>query len=346
MHFDTSDEGRYTKASELVALALRDHANAATASRHVLRFFSSRLSARALLPRTLNPRFYSSNAVFPIISPSTPPPRSLLRRAVSLTALGLLLASSAFLLSASPALPSLLALAAPPSPASTLTLYTPPDPVSASINHHLTTHPLALSLRQNRAFTESRPHVRIPAAMRAHNLTGGTLLGAGRIAVPPLAFIEEGGKSLVCLFYLGSELDGKDAGYVHGGLLATILDEGMARCCFPALPNQVGMTASLTLDFRTQCPSGGYVVLRAWTRSVEGRKAWVEGRVESLLEEGEEPVVFVQAEALFIEPRQAAVCVGFRFLRSRFAVLAFWWAWGMGLTVRQTLARLYPAATA
>ncbi|MCJ1388645.1 hypothetical protein MMC18_001494 [Xylographa bjoerkii] len=246
---------------------------------------------------------------------SSPPPRSFLLRALSITTLGLVLTSAAFLMAASPAIPSLSQLASPPSSADTLGLYTPPDPLSASIDHHITTHPLAVSLRQNPSFTESRPHMRIPAPMRAHNLTGGTLHGPGRIVVPPLAFIEDDGKSMVCFFYLGEDLCGHP-GIIHGGLLATILDEGMARCCFPALPNKVGMTANLTMNYRKPCPSERYVVLRAWTKNVEGRKAWVEGRVESL-EAEEEATVFVEAEALFIEPRQAA-----------------------------TMARLYPAATA
>ncbi|MCJ1321731.1 hypothetical protein MMC15_007076 [Xylographa vitiligo] len=273
---------------------------------------SSIPKARALPPRALSPRFYSSHPASPPSTTLSPPPRSLLLRALSLTALGLVLTSTAFLLSASPALPSLLSLASPPSPAATLALYHPPDPLSAAINHHITTHPLAASLRRNPAFTESRPHVRIPAAMRAHNLTGGTLLGPGRIAVPPLAFVEAGGKSMVCFLYLGADLCGRP-GVVHGGLLATILDEGMARCCFPALPHQVGMTASLTMHYRRPCPCEGYVVLRAWTREVEGRKAWVGGRVESLVEGEGVPTVFVEAEALFIEPRQAKVRGAFPF---------------------------------
>jgi 3'-phosphoadenosine 5'-phosphosulfate synthase len=51
------------------------------------------------------------------------------------------------------------------------------------------------------------------------------------------------------------------------------------------------------------------MVLRAWTTKVEGRKAWVEGRLETLVGEGEKAVVLVEASALFIEPRQAAVGV-------------------------------------
>ena len=150
--------------------------------------------------------------------------------------------------------------------------------------------------------------MKIPAPMRPHNLTGGTLAGPGRIPVPPLVFLEKGGKSIIIIYYLGADLCGHP-GVVHGGLLATILDEGMARCCFPALPNKVGMTANLTVNYRKPLPSESFVVLRAWTRKVDGRKAWVEGRVEGLGDGVEgDGNVFVEANALFIEPRQAKVC--------------------------------------
>jgi len=50
------------------------------------------------------------------------------------------------------------------------------------------------------------------------------------------------------------------------------------------------------------------VVLKAETTKVEGRKAWVRGRLETLVDEGrgEVPEVLAEAEALFIEPKQAA----------------------------------------
>lgn len=141
--------------------------------------------------------------------------------------------------------------------------------------------------------------------MRPHNLTSGTLSGPDKIVVPPFAWAEDGGKSLVTICYLGKDLCGHP-GIVHGGLLATLLDEGLARCCFPALPNKMAMTASLTLNYRKPAKADGYVVMRARTVKVEGRKAWVEGRIETLVSEGEEPSILVEAEALFIEPKNAA----------------------------------------
>lgn len=109
------------------------------------------------------------------------------------------------------------------------------------------------------------------------------------------------------IFYLGTDLCGHP-GIIHGGLLATMLDEGLARCCFPALPNKIGMTANLNINYRKPAPAGSFVVLKAKTVEVEGRKAWVEGYIETLVGEGEQPVVLAEASALFVEPRTAAVC--------------------------------------
>lgn len=131
-------------------------------------------------------------------------------------------------------------------------------------------------------------------------------MGEGRVVVPPLTFSEKGGKSLVSISYLGSDLCGHP-GIVHGGFLATMLDEGLARCCFGALPNKIGMTANLNINYRSPAQADAFVVLKATTTKVEGRKAWVEGRIETLVGEGETPRVLADATALFIEPRQAAV---------------------------------------
>ena len=194
----------------------------------------------------------------------------------------------------------------PPSDAETLTLFTPSNERAVEVEAHINAHPLTQTLRADSHFSESRPHLKIPAVQRDQNLTGGTLAGRGRIVVPPFTWSEDGGKSLVSICYLGTDLCGHP-GIVHGGLLATLLDEGLARCCFPALPNKVGMTASLNINYRKPAPAGAYVVLKAKTVRVEGRKAWVEGRIETLAGEGEQPQVLVEATALFIEPRHAAV---------------------------------------
>jgi len=214
-------------------------------------------------------------------------------------------------MAAAPAVASANGLLSPPSDEETLSLFNPRAESSAfAINEHILSHPLTQHLRSLPKMVESRPHLKIPPSLRPHNFTGGTLLGENTLEVPPLVFSALDGSRFVSIQYLGIALCGHP-GIVHGGLLATLLDEGLARCCFPALPNKVGVTASLTINYRRPCKAGQYVVLKAWTTKVEGRKAWVVGRLETLVDdpEKEEPVVLVEAEALFIEPKQAATMV-------------------------------------
>ncbi|KAF2639880.1 Thioesterase/thiol ester dehydrase-isomerase, partial [Massarina eburnea CBS 473.64] len=221
-------------------------------------------------------------------------------------ALTLLSFTLGFTIMAADTLPTLVSVARPPTDAETMTLYTPDTAELAAIESEMLSHPFTRALLQDDKFSASRPHLKIPEAMRHQSLTGGTLLGENKIAVPPLQFQTADGVHFVSVQHLGHALCGHP-GIVHGGLLATLLDEGLGRCCFPALPNKVAVTASLKVDYKKPVMAGQMVVLRAETTRVEGRKAWVKGRLETLPKEGEEEgTVLVEAEALFIEPRQAA----------------------------------------
>jgi 3'-phosphoadenosine 5'-phosphosulfate synthase len=211
-------------------------------------------------------------------------------------------------MAATPAFKAAHDLLNPPTDEETLSMFVPGDDITREVEDFINSHPVALELRTHPEMSESRPHLKIPEAQRTHNLTGGTLMGPGKVVVPPFVWSERGGKSLVSISYLGNDLCGHP-GVVHGGLLATLLDEGLARCCFAALPNKIGMTANLNINYRAPAMAGNFVILRATTTKVEGRKAWVEGRIETLVKEGEKPVVLAEATALFIEPRQAAVSV-------------------------------------
>ncbi|KAF1911791.1 HotDog domain-containing protein [Ampelomyces quisqualis] len=222
-------------------------------------------------------------------------------------ALTLFTFAAGFTMAGAPAISSLRDIANPPSDAETLEIFVPPTAEVAAIEESIWSHAMVRELLQNDKYIASRPHLKIPEKLRAQNLTGGTLLGGDKIAVPPLQFRTRDGSTFVSLQYLGPALCGHP-GIVHGGLLATLLDEGLARCCFPALPNKVAVTASLKIDYKAPCMAGQVVVLRAETIKVEGRKAWVKGWLETLADEtkGEKSVVLTEAEALFIEPRQAA----------------------------------------
>jgi len=238
-------------------------------------------------------------------SSAAAPPPGTLRRGISLGASGVAFAVLGCLAALGPLVWRYRqATVTGPTDEESLHLYVPEDEKSKEVEDFIQSHPLVLELRANPDLVESRPHMKIPEFWKKHNLTGSTLLGPGRIVVPPLSWNEKGGKSMVSVVYLGSDLCGHP-GVVHGGLLATMLDEGFARCCFAALPHQVGVTAHLEINYRKPAKADTYVVLRAKTTKVEGRKAWVEGRIETLTRPGETPTVLAEASALFISPKFA-----------------------------------------
>lgn len=185
-------------------------------------------------------------------------------------------------------------------------MFVPSCPAEEEVENYINNHWLAKEMRTKPGFVEMRPHMKIPPAWRRTSLTAGTLTGPGRVVVPPFAWVEEGGKGLVSISCLGNELCGHP-NIIHGGFLATMLDEGMARSCFGAVPHGIALTANLTIDYRSPCLANTYVVLRATTTKVEGRKAWVDGRIETLVGEGETPVVIAEAKALFVSPKQASL---------------------------------------
>ncbi|KAJ5665793.1 uncharacterized protein N7477_008241 [Penicillium maclennaniae] len=189
--------------------------------------------------------------------------------------------------------------------------------------------PLVQRLREShKSYKESRPHLAIPPAIRQHHFVGGSLAGPGKLSIAPYTWISsqksETGNSrtskVISVFHIGRDLCGHP-GFVHGGLLSVLFDEVFARCVSAAFPSGLGMTANLTVDFRKPALPDRIYVLRAETVKVEGRKAWVEGRMsylplavdgstihqddKLLREDGEGVVMVSEAKALFVEPKFA-----------------------------------------
>ncbi|KAJ6548208.1 HotDog domain-containing protein [Mycena vulgaris] len=146
---------------------------------------------------------------------------------------------------------------------------------------------------------ETRPHAAIPDAVRANKLTSGALRGPGKLALFPLARVRKDESAAVIFIHLGRGLCGHD-GIVHGGLLATLLDEALGRNAIINLPEKVGVTATLSLKYKAPTRADQFVVIKTELVSLNGRKVVVSGRVEDL-----QGTVLVEAEALFIQPRYA-----------------------------------------
>lgn len=67
-----------------------------------------------------------------------------------------------------------------------------------------------------------------PEERRVNSLTAGALRGPGKLAIPPLLRAKRDESETFMITHFGRGLCGHD-GIVHGGLIATVLDESLGR---------------------------------------------------------------------------------------------------------------------
>ncbi|KIM47297.1 hypothetical protein M413DRAFT_440746 [Hebeloma cylindrosporum] len=171
-----------------------------------------------------------------------------------------------------------------------------------SLEEKLQTLPELKSLRERedaKDWYEVRPYKDFPEERRVNNLTAGALRGPGKLALHPLILAKKDESESIVFLHLGRGLCGHD-GIIHGGLLATLLDETLARTAIINLPEKVGVTAQLTLNYRAPTMADQFVVIKTRIGEVKGRKATVSGTVEDL-----KGTVLVEASAMFVQPRYA-----------------------------------------
>jgi hypothetical protein len=75
---------------------------------------------------------------------------------------------------------------------------------------------------------ETRPYLNFPEERRVNSLTAGTLRGPGKLGCIPLIRAKKDESESMVFLHVGRSLCGHD-GIVHGGLLATLLDESLGR---------------------------------------------------------------------------------------------------------------------
>ncbi|KAG2024079.1 hypothetical protein CC2G_001671 [Coprinopsis cinerea AmutBmut pab1-1] len=146
---------------------------------------------------------------------------------------------------------------------------------------------------------EARPYKDFPEERRVNNLTAGALRGPGKLALHPIVRAKKDESESIVFLHLGRGLCGHD-GIIHGGLLATLLDETLARTAIINLPEKVGVTAKLSLNYRAPTMADQFVVIKTKLTEIKGRKAKVSGTVETL-----DGTVLVEASAMFVQPRYA-----------------------------------------
>lgn len=101
----------------------------------------------------------------------------------------------------------------------------------AELEDRLQNLPIVRALRQSPdadEWYETRPYLKYPEAQRVNSLTAGALRGPGKLAVPPLLRVKNDETESIAIIHFGRGLCGHD-GIIHGGLIATVLDEGLGR---------------------------------------------------------------------------------------------------------------------
>ncbi|XP_015285288.1 PREDICTED: acyl-coenzyme A thioesterase THEM4-like [Gekko japonicus] len=100
-------------------------------------------------------------------------------------------------------------------------------------------------------------------------------------------------KRVVCLFQPGPYLEGPP-GFVHGGSVATVLDNNLIGCAFMTVGG--ALMANLNITFKNPIPLGSVVLVESKVERVEGKKMFTSGLVRS--PDGE--TIYAKATALVI----------------------------------------------
>ncbi|KAI1114673.1 HotDog domain-containing protein [Nemania sp. NC0429] len=140
-------------------------------------------------------------------------------------------------------------------------------------------------------------------------ITSGPMAGSSGLAFQRIFHNASTGE-VVTVVYFGAALAGWP-GVVHGGALATLLDESLGRCAILKFPSHTGVTANLELQYRAPTLTNAFYVIRTTPVVSEGddvvgrdgvrkgdRKLWVWGTLET-----EKGKVAVEAKALFVVPK-------------------------------------------
>ncbi|KAK7962171.1 uncharacterized protein PG986_002996 [Apiospora aurea] len=144
---------------------------------------------------------------------------------------------------------------------------------------------------------------------RKGSVTAGALSGSKGLAYQRVFWNASTGE-LVNVVYFGGGTAGWP-GVVHGGALATVLDETLGRCAILRFPSRTGVTARLELNYKKPTVTNAFYTVRTRPVVEEGaealnkdgsrksdRKLWVHGHVEA-----ENGRVCVEARALFVVPK-------------------------------------------
>ncbi len=93
-------------------------------------------------------------------------------------------------------------------------------------------------------------------------------------------------------------------GYLHGGIIATLLDEAMSKA--NRAQGVTAMTRQMQVDYLRPVPSNVPIQVQGRVTRSEGRKHWTEARISFVDPQGTPGRLLAQATALFIAIQPSA----------------------------------------
>ncbi|KAJ3190023.1 hypothetical protein HDU85_000314 [Gaertneriomyces sp. JEL0708] len=169
-------------------------------------------------------------------------------------------------------------------------------------------HEFVKALRKDPSWKEVDPYDYLSGGRLHRNFTAGTLRGKGKFALRPVLFHNKDMTECIAVLHVGDRLCGHDK-IVHGGVLATLMDEMIARSTIPSLPYQTGFTVNLNVNYRKPVESDQFIVMRSKLSKLDGRKAFGEAKIESI----DGTKLYVEATGIFVSPRQALLALASKF---------------------------------
>jgi acyl-coenzyme A thioesterase PaaI-like protein len=151
----------------------------------------------------------------------------------------------------------------------------------------------------------------IPTESRPRRITTGPLAGTRGVGAYQHVFHNRSTGEVVSVVFLGPGTIGWP-GVVHGGVIATLLDEHSARAALKDLGGGGVLTANLDITYKRPTLASDFYVLRAHAVPEEalppeetgkrGRKVWVDARIETV-----DGKTCVECRSLFVSPKSVSL---------------------------------------
>ncbi|KAK0730060.1 HotDog domain-containing protein, partial [Lasiosphaeris hirsuta] len=177
--------------------------------------------------------------------------------------------------------------------------------VIAALHAQAAQLPIVRQMADDPAWESWDAYNTLTAEHRAQHITAGALAGMRGVGGYQRIFYKAATGEFVSVVFFGPGT-GSWPGTVHGGMLATILDESCGRAAFRQWGGRPGVTAYLNVQYKRRTAVDGFYVIRVRARDDDALPEKDRGKrnyksyVDASIEDAVTGYVTVVADALFV----------------------------------------------